>query len=610
MRKKAAAVYPGRIIRYSGGFRVKPFIFKRGISPLQLDCRGHELEENDIISYIPGKKIGRVTCERIVAKAGTALADLYGIAEHHGVTIPYPDAVLAETREILSNPCIEDPGLVDLRDKPFITIDNKGSRDLDQALYIEKNKNNFTVYYALADAGFYIRPGSALFDEALRRGSTFYFPGFSVAMLPPELSEGILSLNPGVDRRAFVFVLDMDKTGEIRDTRCLQARIHSRAQLTYNGVQHYYDEPDSSPLRIQEYTGVLDLLKTVGETRIEMERRHNRVNFDREETFVSCSKNGRFFIFAKQTRNDCSRYNEQLSLMCNIAGGRFLVEGTDPNIQGIYRIHQGPDKEDLDELCSNISDILKSHGIKDRQMRWKRGKEPLADYMDRLYFLHENKALVEAIERQVLLSMKRSLFTSIAGEHFALAANPYSRFSSPMREIVGIFIHKEALEKLGLMPPEPSAHDIELREKVIEAGNRSKSLQNTIEKEVVKCAADRLFRNELSLPAEERTVYHATILGIKATRLYVRFDEPPIELKVYTEDLESYLNRPLRFTDSMLVCRNTGEPLFRTGDEIDLYVDAYKKDRWRLRTAGPRITADRSGALRTGPPPRILDGKK
>ncbi|MBN2531473.1 MAG: RNB domain-containing ribonuclease [Spirochaetales bacterium] len=579
--KASTQVYTGKVIMTGQEYYIKPFVFDREYTLKLIAYKESEIKENDIITFIPGDDKTAVY-KNTVTHTDTALADLYAIIEKNKITIPYPEEVMNETEIIVNHPHIDDPGLTELRDKPFITIDNKDSRDLDQALYIEKKDSNFHIYYALADGAFYIRPGTSLFAEALKRGTSYYFPGFSVPMLPQELSEGIVSLNPDVDRRAFVFFMEMDSAGEIRDYRCFQARIHSRAKLSYDEVQYYYDQPEKSSLRETGFTPVLDLLKTVGEIRIQKAGRMNRVQFRREESMISCSEDGSSFLISLDIRNDCSRYNEQLSLMCNMVGAQFLVRDKHPEVQGIYRVHQGPEEEELAELSMTIDDILESHGISDPNWRWNKQEETLADYIDRLYTLRGNDRLIEALERQVLISMRRSMFSSDAGEHYALAVNPYSRFSSPMREIVGIFLHKEALEKLGVLTPNPVNQDKELREKVILAGNRSRNLQKIIEQQVIEYAAERLFSHELTLPEEKRTRYTATILGIKATRLYVRLDSPPIELKVYTKDMENHLHRPLDFYKNRLACKKTNTVLFKPGDKQILYVEAYRENRWRL----------------------------
>ncbi len=573
--------YIGRVIKKSKYF-VLPFIFNVKKQLIPVEFARILLENNDIVEYTYNNENSSAIVIRILAHNGSAFEELFKIIERNRITLPYPEKVIEETEKILENPCIDKEDLKDLTNLPFITIDNEDSRDLDQALYISRDSKYYKIYYALADAGFYIKPGMALFKEALERGSTFYMPGFSVPMLPPELSEGIFSLNPDVDRRAFVFIMDMNMEGNIQSSKCIQARIHSRAKLSYNGVQEFYNNPLKSLLLNKEYTSCLKLLKTVGEIRIKAARKNNRVHFNRVESYISCSKDGKDFIFNLDKRNDCSRYNEQISLMCNMVGARFLVSGNDPHIQGIYKIHESPDNEELEELSNTIKIILISHNIDDKKYFWNRKSETLADYIDRLHEIKINDRLLESLERQVLISMRRSMFANKAGEHFALATNPYSRFSSPMREIVGIFIHKEALEKINTKYCNSIEEDNIIREKVILAGNRAKEKQKIIERQILEAAIDRLFSLQLKIPIEKRRKYNATILGIKKTRLYVRLDIPFIELKVYTEDLQQESGNELVYKNNLLINKKSGKVEYKPGDEITLFVQSYRKNRWRL----------------------------
>ncbi|MBW2256564.1 MAG: RNB domain-containing ribonuclease, partial [Deltaproteobacteria bacterium] len=139
---------------------------------------------------------------RLLAEPRTALAAMYAIAARHRLDPTYPPAALEEAAAWEADPGIDDPSLVDLTHLPFISIDEETSKDLDQALFIDGDDQGYTVWYAVADAAWFVRPGSALFAEAMRRAATFYLPGLVVPMLPRSLSEGLVSLNPGVDRRA------------------------------------------------------------------------------------------------------------------------------------------------------------------------------------------------------------------------------------------------------------------------------------------------------------------------------------------------------------------------------------------------------------------------
>jgi exoribonuclease R len=158
-----------------------------------------------------------------------------------------------------------------------------------------------------------------------------------------------------------------------------------------------------------------------------------------------------------------------------------------------------------------------------------------------------------------------------------------------MREIVGIYSHKELAEKLGLQEPTPDEADIELREKVILASNRCKDIQKEIDHMVNSLVLDSLFRPELEFDPESRKHYNGTIMGMKDSRIYVMLDSPRIEIKVYTEDLERYSGR--KFSYRFHVMEETGaddKPLrFRAGDEIKIKVTGFdERGKWRFTVPG------------------------
>jgi exoribonuclease R len=146
----------------------------------------------------------------VVALPGSARATMLRLLASHRLDPEHPVDVLAEVHALLHSPGIDDPALADQTARAFVTVDGEGTRDLDQALHVEAHGEGFVVRYAIADASWFVRPGSALFSEALRRGASYYLPGLSAPMLPRELSEGLVSLNPGVDRRAIVFEMHVD----------------------------------------------------------------------------------------------------------------------------------------------------------------------------------------------------------------------------------------------------------------------------------------------------------------------------------------------------------------------------------------------------------------
>jgi ribonuclease R len=260
-------------------------------------------------------------------------------------------------------------------------------------------------------------------------------------------------------------------------------------------------------------------------------------------------------------------------------GARLLARAEGSEVQPVFRVHGAPDPGSLEHLRAVLEGLIAAHQLEPSTWRWRAG-ESLADYLGRL----PESRLRAAVERQVLITNRRSYFTSEPGRHFALGITPYSRFSAPMREIVGIFTHKEALEQLGLVPAAATpAEDEALRERVIEAANRAKERQRSLSKGVMQLAIDRILGED---PARR---YEGTILGLRPTRLYVRLDAPPVELKVYVADLEEQLGTQLEVTadGAMLGSR------FRLGDPLRLVARSRdRRGKWHLvPIGGPQKSA-------------------
>ena len=549
----------------------------------RLEDGGPEVAPGDLVVAEPG--VGEWRVVAVLARAGSLKAELVRLMVDSGVEPTYPPEVLEETRALAADPGTADLALVDRRELPWVTIDNDDSRDLDQALAIERDGDGYRVWYALADASWFVRPGTALHAEALARGSSYYLPGFAVPMLPPALSEGVVSLNPEVDRRALVFDVRLDGAGEVRGLRLERARVRSRRKLSYRRVQRAWDDPGGSGFRGESFADSLELLRRVGALRIARAERRHAVSFQRREVEVALDRGERtgFRVLARE-RLEVERTNEQISLLVNVEGARFLESqlGGD-RVQPIFRVHPAPSLEALSRLAAQVEALIWRHEFDPGRWRWRRDEdEPLAAYLERL---PRRTPLARAIERQALLTSERSQFGPDPAPHHGVAAPVYARFSSPMREMVGIFTHKEAAEALGWAPAAPLADDLALRDRVVAAGNRAKELQRRLASEADRLVLDRLFAPELGRPATDRRVLHGTLLGLRPHRLYVAIDDPPVEVKLEVASWSRALG--LEFAVDPLgveLAPSSGRPRFVLGDRLALRVTGRDPDsgRWDL----------------------------
>lgn len=455
------------------------------------------------------------------------------------IRLEHSEHCLQETRYFLENTGIDDPKLSDLTTLPFVTIDNPDSRDLDQAVLIENSDSGYRVRYALADASYYVQPGSALFAEALTRGTTYYTPTMTAPMLPIELSEGLISLNPGVNRRALVFDMQVDYTGVTRRTTIVRAKIRSQAKLDYASVQKWLDEraaagSNNNEARDTPYAHSLFLLRELGTKLIAAAQERGAVRFDRTETHIRVQDDSPRFITSVRKRHDIERYNEQISLMCNMQGAEMLlvIDGATDVLQAIFRVHEAPMHKSLNRL----RDTLEQFSLNQEEpelWQWQ-AKQKLSDYLDSLPKEDNYQRKVRAVQRQIMRAQRGSRYEPAAAEHHALQASSYARFSSPMREVVGIFTHKELLEALGNTAQDNHA-DQTLRAAVIESATNARQKQRQLDKKIEFAALFQTFSRELTTKVFKEHI--GTIIGMRQDRLYINLDDSAIDIKIYIDNL-------------------------------------------------------------------------
>jgi len=555
----------------------------------------HPAPERSIVRARRGDD-GRAHVEELLAPADSALASMYRLAAKHQLNPAFPDVVEAEVQRISAAPGIDDPELEDLSDVAFVTIDGPDTRDLDQALHVERAGKGHRVRYALADPAYWVRPGTALFEEALRRGASYYLPGLSIPMLPRALSEGIISLNENVLRRALVFDMHVDPSGRCTNTRLRRARMRSRAKLSFGRVQRFLDDPKAHSTGDADVDANLIAFEKLGQLRLRDAERRDIVRYRRVEVEVKLTDRHavRFVITDGRCRGEVERYNEQLSLLCNIEGARLLRRGDqqDDDIQPIYRVHPSPARGRYNELEQLLDAIIKAHGLDPNRWRWRRGsKRSLADYLRDLPSEGTEGRIAKAVHRQAILLNLRSTFSEKPGRHFGIGAEIYARFSAPMREIVGVFLHKEALEKTaGVETSEDQrSTDESLREQIVERANESKLMQKQLTKAANLLVLDQLFEADLELPKNKRPRRIGTVMGMTRGKAHVVLDSPPIELKIYTRHLEQQLGTGIDLSaDRIALSRqDSGKPLCRIGDSVKVWVTERDRggNRWALALA-------------------------
>lgn len=452
-----------------------------------------------------------------------------------GLRVEFPPAVTAEVTAYLRDPGIDDPALVDRTDLPFCTIDGPGTRDLDQAIWAATTKGGFHLRYAIADASYYVRPGTALFAEALARGASYYLPGLSTPMLPREFSEGLVSIGPRVDRRALIFDIHFDDHGTVTDFRLERARVKSRAKLTFEEVQAYVDGQGPMPGGKDAGRDLGPSLKAIsklGALRCVHEDRKQMVRYRRVEASIRFGADGELII-GTAPRPAIELANEQISILCNALGARYLLGGPPELVQPIYRVHAPPDDDKVAGFERLVHRVAALRDLPDEPWLYRQAADMgLAGYLEALPTVGMAGRLARALHRQAMLLNGRSMFDAEPHGHFGVGEQVYSRFTAPMREIVGVQCHAQAIDRMLGSSPRTRAEDEAIRLQVIDAANRSKDTQRLLTRELDAMITAAVLAPDLALPRDQRPARTATVVGFAPAKIYVVLDEPPLDLRV------------------------------------------------------------------------------
>lgn len=329
---------------------------------------------------------------------------------------------------------------VDLRQLPFVTIDGEDAKDFDDAVYCQKQKGKgHTLYVAIADVSHYVKLGTALDTEARLRGTSVYFPGHVVPMLPEHLSNGLCSLKPKEDRLVMVCELNIDKAGQISDYCFYEGVIHSHARLTYTEVAAMLQEPANEAEKTlqqrisQKYSTLLPHLQNLYALyKVLLGARAQRGALDIEtvETRLIFSDQRRVKEIVPVERNDAHKLIEECMLCANVAAAELLNKAKLPSL---YRVHEGPNEDKLD----NLYQFLRTLGVSVP----RKAKPTPKDYQQILQRLatRPDKQLLQTL---VIRSLMQAQYQPDNLGHFGLGFGAYTHFTSPIRRYPDLMVHR------------------------------------------------------------------------------------------------------------------------------------------------------------------------
>jgi ribonuclease R len=346
----------------------------------------------------------------------------------HNLPIRFKKGVETEAENINEEALPE--GRLDLRETQHVTIDGEHAKDFDDAVLVEKKRDGYTLYVSIADVSHYVEKGSPLDREAYDRGTSIYFPGRVLPMLPKALSNVVCSLNPDVDRLTLTAILRFNRNGDIRDTSFHKSIIRSAARLTYTEVEDILIRKAKKVRK--EVKGLLPMLKKMEElANILTEKRAERgsLDFDLPEPEVLLDIEGGIKDILRTERLFSHRLIEEFMIAANEAVARFLF---DRKIPAVYRVHEPPEKEKLRDLERLLDTLSISHKT------GSKGPKALKSVLDSV----RGKEYEFLVNRVLLKSMKQARYSPVNKGHFGLVSDCYLHFTSPIRRYPDLICHR------------------------------------------------------------------------------------------------------------------------------------------------------------------------
>lgn len=470
---------------------------------------GRRNAEGEIIDIIGNEEDTNTHIEAVLIKNKVRQyfsADV--IAQAKGIEVQIPESEIKRRK--------------DLRDLTIITIDGEDAKDLDDAVYVEKqNDGTYKLGVHIADVTHYVKENSKIDKEALKRATSIYLADRVIPMLPKELSNGVCSLNPNEDKLTLSCEMIVDLKGKIIDYRIFESIIKSKYRMNYTDVSNILENDDEA-LK-EKYKEILPMLHEMEElSNILRNKRENRgcIDFDFDETKLKVDEDGKVIDVTKYERRTSNRIIEEFMLAANetIAENYFWL-----NIPFVYRIHEEPDEEKMAEFSKFIYNF--GYTLKGSQ-------EVHPRELQQLLLKVKGKKEETVINTMMLRSLKKAIYSHICAEHFGLAANYYCHFTSPIRRYPDLQIHRiikaQINNKISLSD---NAKLLERCAMVADQSSKQERIADEVERDTDKIRIAEFMSDKIG---EE---YEGIISGVTGFGIFVELDNT-VEGLVHISNLE------------------------------------------------------------------------
>lgn len=404
--------------------------------------------------------------------------DIMSIVKGYDLPMEFPEKVLNQAERVAKDVSTADmAGRMDIRNWQMVTIDGEDAKDLDDAISLTKEGENYKLGVHIADVTNYVQEKSALDREAYKRGTSVYLVDRVIPMLPHILSNGICSLNAGEDRLALSCIMTINDKGNVVDYKIAETVICVDRRMTYTSVKKILEEQDEEECKkYEEFVPMFRMMEKLAGILREKRKKRGSIDFDFPETKIVLDENGKPLELKPYDRNVATKIIEDFMLLANetVAEHYFWQE-----IPFVYRTHEQPDEEKIQKLAIFINNFGHSMHIANNAVRPKEIQKLLAKV--------EGTSEEAMISRLALRSMKQAKYTPENTGHFGLATTYYCHFTSPIRRYPDLQIHRIIKEDLrGRMNENRREHYEKILPEVTKNCSERERLAEEAERETVK----------------------------------------------------------------------------------------------------------------------------
>ena len=389
---------------------------------------GHKVQVSIVKELGKYKYLAEVV--RIIGHKNDPGVDILSIVYDHGINDVFSDEVMMEVDEMPSEVLeSEKIGRRDLTNEVIFTIDGDDTKDIDDAISIMKDGDNYILGVHIADVSYYVKEGTETYKEARDRATSVYLVDRVIPMLPHKLSNGICSLNPGVDRLAISCVMTINNKGKVISHKIFESVIKSRIQMTYKNVNKILND-EEIPEGYEDYADDLKLMEELAKILRDEKLSRGYLDFDVDEAKILVDENGKPYDVILRDRGLGENLIEDFMIAANetVASHIFFM-----GLPFVYRIHEVPDDEKVTDFLNSIS--LLGYNVKgDRNFTHPTSMKKILDQI-------RDKEGFEVLSTLLLRCMKKAVYKTDNLGHYGLASKCYTHFTSPIRRFPDTTVH-------------------------------------------------------------------------------------------------------------------------------------------------------------------------